>query len=93
MSLAAVSSARVHLALPSQNGFLREHHKPSASVLLQLHAGRLLDRSQVAECMIDKGANGLAMRLGEHLRQVADVGAASYGSAAVIGLEFADDDL
>jgi flagellar M-ring protein FliF len=37
--LAAVSSARVHLALPAQNGFLREQQKPSASVLLTLHAG------------------------------------------------------
>lgn len=47
-SLAAVQSARVHLALPAQNGFLRERQKPSASVLLSLHPGRTLDRSQVA---------------------------------------------
>jgi flagellar M-ring protein FliF len=47
-SLAAVASARVHLALPNQNGFFREQQKPSASVLLQLHAGRTLDRGQVA---------------------------------------------
>jgi flagellar M-ring protein FliF len=47
-SLAAVQSARVHLALPAQSGFLRDQQKPSASVLLQLHPGRLLDRSQIA---------------------------------------------
>ncbi|MCL4184538.1 MAG: flagellar M-ring protein FliF [Burkholderiaceae bacterium] len=47
-SLAAVHNARVHLALPAQNGFLREQHKPSASVLLELHPGRTLDRAQVA---------------------------------------------
>src|SRR5215218_5519145 len=47
-SLAAVQSARVHLALPNQNGFFREQQKPSASVLLTLHAGRTLDRAQVA---------------------------------------------
>jgi flagellar M-ring protein FliF len=47
-SLAAVRNARVHLALPAQNGFLREQHKPSASVLLELHPGRALDRAQVA---------------------------------------------
>ncbi len=46
--LAAVSNARVHLALPAQNGFLREQQKPSASVLLILHPGRTLDRQQVA---------------------------------------------
>ncbi len=47
-SMAAVANARVHLALPAQNGFFREQQKPSASVLLTLHAGRALDRAQVA---------------------------------------------
>jgi len=47
-SLAAVQNARVHLALPNQNGFFREQQKPSASVLLTLHPGRALDRAQVA---------------------------------------------
>ena len=35
-SLAAVQAARVHQALPNQNGFFREQQKPSASVLLTL---------------------------------------------------------
>jgi flagellar M-ring protein FliF len=47
-SLDSVASARVHLALPNQNGFFREQQKPSASVLLTLHKGRTLDRSQIA---------------------------------------------
>jgi len=47
-ALAAVQAARVHLALPNQNGFFREQQKPSASVLLTLHNGRTLDRSQIA---------------------------------------------
>jgi flagellar M-ring protein FliF len=47
-SLAAVQAARVHLALPNQNGFFREQQKPGASVLLTLHPGRTLDRAQVA---------------------------------------------
>ena len=47
-ALSAVSSARVHLALPSANGFFREQQKPSASVLLTVHPGRALERSQVA---------------------------------------------
>ncbi len=47
-SLAAVQSARVHLALPQQNGFFREQQKPRASVVLALHPGRTLDRAQVA---------------------------------------------
>ena len=44
----SVKSARVHLALPQQNGFFREQLKPSASVILTLHPGRTLDRGQVA---------------------------------------------
>lgn len=47
-SMAAVQNARVHLALPNQNGFFREQQKPSASVLLTLHPGRTLDRAQLA---------------------------------------------
>lgn len=47
-ALASVQSARVHLALPNQNGFFREQQKPSASVLLTLYPGRILDRAQIA---------------------------------------------
>jgi flagellar M-ring protein FliF len=47
-SLAAVAAARVHLALPNQNGFFREQQKASASVVLTLHPGRTLDRAQIA---------------------------------------------
>lgn len=47
-ALSSVQSARVHLALPNQNGFFREQQKPSASVLVTLHSGRVLDRSQLA---------------------------------------------
>jgi flagellar M-ring protein FliF len=47
-SLSAVQGARVHLALPKQSVFIREQQKPSASVLLTLHAGRSLDRTQIA---------------------------------------------
>jgi len=47
-SLAAVQSARVHLAIPKSSVFLREQQKPTASVLVALHPGRSLDRAQVA---------------------------------------------
>jgi flagellar M-ring protein FliF len=47
-SLQAVQGARVHLALSRGTAFLREQAKPSASVLVQLHAGRTLDPMQVA---------------------------------------------
>jgi flagellar M-ring protein FliF len=47
-ALSSVQNARVHLALPNQNGFFREQQKPSASILLSLHPGRTLDRTQLA---------------------------------------------
>ena len=47
-SLSSVQAARVHLALPNQNGFFREQQKPGASVMLTLHPGRTLDRAQLA---------------------------------------------
>ncbi|MFO1336651.1 MAG: flagellar basal-body MS-ring/collar protein FliF [Burkholderiaceae bacterium] len=46
--LDGVEEARVHLALPNQNGFFREQQKPSASVMLTLRPGFTLDRGQTA---------------------------------------------
>jgi flagellar M-ring protein FliF len=47
-AMPSVQNARVHLALPNQNGFFREQQKASASVMLTLYPGRTLDRAQVA---------------------------------------------
>lgn len=47
-ALAAVASARVHLAIPKPSVFVRDNQTPTASVLLALHPGRTLDRAQVA---------------------------------------------
>ncbi len=47
-SLAAVRGARVHLAIPKQTTFLRDEQKPSASVAISLHPGRVLEAAQVA---------------------------------------------
>lgn len=46
-SIGAVATARVHLAIPKPSVFIKEQQKPSASVVLTLHGGRLLDASQV----------------------------------------------
>ncbi len=46
-TLSAVSSARVHLAIPKQSAFLRDDQKPSASVVLGLLGGRSLSPEQV----------------------------------------------
>lgn len=43
-----VRSARVHLAVPKQSVFVRERKPPSASVVVNLYAGRNLDPNQVA---------------------------------------------
>ena len=71
-SLARIKSARVHLALPASNGFLRDQQKPTASVLLTLHAGRTLDRAQisgivhlVAGVLVDLERPGVAGALDE----------------------------
>ena len=47
-SIGAVQSARVHLAIPKPSVFVREELKPSASVLLNLYPGRMLEPSQIA---------------------------------------------
>lgn len=47
-AVAAVASARVHLAIPKQTAFLRDEQKPTASVLVNLHSGRRLEPTQVA---------------------------------------------
>jgi len=46
-ALAAVSGARVHLALAKPSVFVREQQKPRASVLLNMHPGRSLNAMQV----------------------------------------------
>lgn len=48
MSLDSVRNARVHLAMPKRSVFLRDRSAPSASVLLDLYPGRLLDEAQIA---------------------------------------------
>lgn len=47
-ALAAVSSARVHLALPKPSVFVRDQKNPTASILLNLQPGRALDQAQVS---------------------------------------------
>lgn len=47
-SLGQVKSARVHLAVPKPSAFVREQERPTASVVLTLHPGRVLDPSQIA---------------------------------------------
>ena len=47
-SMGQVKSARVHLAVPKPSAFVREQERSTASVILTLHPGRVLDPSQIA---------------------------------------------
>lgn len=47
-SLQAVQGARVHLAISKPSVFIREQQKTSASVLLNLYPGRMLEPAQVS---------------------------------------------
>ena len=47
-SVSAVQAARVHLAMPKDSIFVSEQRQPTASVLLNLHPGRVLDAQQVS---------------------------------------------
>ena len=47
-SVSAVQAARVHLAMPKDSVFVSEQKAPTASVLLNLHPGRVLDVQQIS---------------------------------------------
>src|SRR5688500_4279454 len=57
-ALAAVDTARVHLAMGKQSVFMREQQKPSASVLVNLYPGRVLDPQQ-ANAIIHLGSSSV----------------------------------
>ena len=46
-ALNVVRNAKVHLAIPKPSVFVRENTKPTASVTLTLHPGRVLDEEQI----------------------------------------------
>ena len=46
-NLRPVEGARVHLAVPRQSAFVRDHHPASASVFVQLKQGRRLEQEQI----------------------------------------------
>ncbi|WP_028081881.1 flagellar basal-body MS-ring/collar protein FliF [Solimonas soli] len=47
-SLQPVRGARIHLAIPKPSAFARKSDAPSASVFVELYAGRTLEQDQVA---------------------------------------------
>ncbi|VAX05846.1 Flagellar M-ring protein FliF [hydrothermal vent metagenome] len=47
-TISSVQTARVHLAVPKQSVFVRKRKKTSASVVVKLYPGRILEKGQVA---------------------------------------------
>lgn len=47
-SMRGVRNARVHLAIPERSVFIRDTREPSASVFLEVFAGRRLEEEQIA---------------------------------------------
>lgn len=58
-SVRTIRNARVHLALPKQSVFVRDHRKPRASVFVELYQGDELSRSQV-EAIINLVASSVS---------------------------------
>ncbi len=59
-SIRSVEKARVHLAIPEQSIFIRSRTKPSASVFVKLHSGRVLNPGQV-EAIVQMIASSIPM--------------------------------
>jgi flagellar M-ring protein FliF len=88
-TLSAVQAARVILALPQQSGFFREQHKPSASVTVTLHAGRTLDRAQVAAIvhMVSRAVPDLSEKAVSVVDQNANLLSAQLDTGSQQGLD------
>jgi flagellar M-ring protein FliF len=78
-SVQAIRNARVHLAIPKQSVFVRDHRKPRASVFLELYAGSNLHKDQVEAIVnlvsssiseMDKGAVSVVDQKGNLLSKI-----------------------
>ncbi|WP_244814918.1 flagellar basal-body MS-ring/collar protein FliF [Caballeronia sp. Lep1P3] len=63
-SISSVKSARVHLAIPKPSVFVRDKELPTASVLINLYPGRVLDEGQVLAIahMVSSGVPDMPVR-------------------------------
>lgn len=58
-SMQPIRNARVHLAIPKQSVFVRDHRNPRASVFLELYAGSALAKDQV-EAIVNLVASSIS---------------------------------
>jgi flagellar M-ring protein FliF len=63
-SISSVKTARVHLAIPKPTVFVREKELPTASVMVDLYPGRVLDEGQVSAIahMVASGVPDMPVR-------------------------------
>jgi len=88
-SIAAVRGARVHLAIPRPSVFVREAQQPSASVLIELERGRVLDAEQVAGIvhLVSSSVSGLNPKQVTVVDQSGNVLSARNEGSATVGLD------
>lgn len=93
-SLGAVREARVHLALPKQTAFIRDNKGASASVLLQLFGGRVLESDQasaivhlVASSVPNLVASNVTL-IDQHGRLLSSSGEQAAGAQAATQFKF-----
>ncbi|MDH3387994.1 MAG: flagellar basal-body MS-ring/collar protein FliF [Gammaproteobacteria bacterium] len=72
-SIRSVEKARVHLAIPEQSIFIRNRTRPSASVVVKLYPGRVLNAGQV-EAIVQMIASSIPMMEGSGVKVVDQFG-------------------
>lgn len=72
-SIRSVEKARVHLAIPEQSIFIRNRTRPSASVVVKLHPGRVLNAGQV-EAIVQMIASSVPMMESSEVKLVDQFG-------------------
>lgn len=68
-SMRGVRNARVHLAIPERSVFVRDAREPSASIFLEVFAGRRLEQEQI-DAVVNLVAGSIAMMKKEHVTVV-----------------------
>ena len=72
-SIRSVEKARIHLAIPKQSIFIRNRVKPSASVVVKLYPGRVLNPGQV-DAIVQMVASSIPMLEGGEVAVVDQFG-------------------
>jgi flagellar M-ring protein FliF len=84
-AISSVRSARVHLAIPKDSVFVRRREEPSASVLVELEAGRVLGDGQV-RAIIHLVASSVPRMSPEQVSVVDQFGSLMTGSSENSGM-------